>query len=154
VDIWSWLSVSLFLLFCAAGMMVMHVRTWRNILGRRPEEDELGFRRRQFRRRMQSSAMLGLLAVAIFVGQLIESPVWELVFWGAALLLVIWVGLLAAGDILATKHHFSRIRRNHLIEQAKLQAELRRIQDLRRNGQGQKKRHPSSDKDKGLGAGE
>jgi len=154
VDIWSSLAVSLFLLFCALGMMVMHVRGWRSVQAQGPEEDELGFRRRQFRRRMQSSAMLGLLAVAIFAGQLIKSPALAIAFWGATLLLLVWVGLLAVGDILATKYHFGRVRRNYRIEQAKLEAELHRIRDLRRNGKGQKKGRRRGGKGNGPASGQ
>ena len=153
MDIWSSLAVSLFLLCCALGMMVMHARSWRSAQARGPEEAELNFRRRQFRRRMQSSAMLGLLAVAVFVGQLIKTPALAVVFWAATLLLLVWVGLLAVGDILATKFHFGRMRRDYLIEQAKLEAELRRIRDLRRNGKGRKKGRSSS-KDKELPGGQ
>ena len=118
--------------------MTSHVRTWRRVRQRGLEADDYDYRRRQYRRRMQTSAMLGLLAVAILVGQLaalrIESRIFVFVYWGGVLLVVGWVGLLAVVDMLATKHHFGRLRQTYLVEQAKLQAELRRIRAARGNG--------------------
>ena len=142
VDIWTSALFSLFLLLCAAGLLTSHVRTWRRLQQQGLEPDDLDYRRRQFRRRMQTSAMLGLLAVALFVGQLatsrVESKLFVFGYWGGVLLVVGWVGLLSVADILATKHHFGRLRQTYLVEQAKLHAELRRIQATRGNGEAKK----------------
>ena len=52
---------------------------------------------------MQSSVMLGLLAVAIFVGQWIDSPplapLVVVLFWAGTLVILMWVALLALADI-------------------------------------------------------
>lgn len=131
--------------------MTSHVRTWRRLRQQELGPDDYDYRRRQYRRRMQTSAMLGLLAVAILVGQLIalriESRVLLLSYWGGVLLVVGWVGLLAVVDMLATKHHFSRLRQGYLVEQAKLQAELRRIRAARGNGKPSKRDHEPESKD-------
>lgn len=84
---------------------------------------------------MQTSAMLGLLAVALLVGPLLTGPLLLVLgFWAAVLLVVCWVGLLAAVDIWATRHHFSRLRHTYLVEEAKLHAEIRRLRAVRGNG--------------------
>jgi hypothetical protein len=141
----------LFLLLCAAGLMTLHVRTWRRARRQELQSDDLDYGRRQYRRRMQTSAMLGLLAVAIFVGQLvtarIESKLFVFGYWGGVLLLVVWVALLAVVDLLATKHHFSRMRHTYLVEHAKLQAELRRFQTSRGNGKAAKTEHAPETED-------
>jgi amino acid permease len=143
VDIWLSALVWLCLLLCATGLMLLHVRTWRRVRQQELPPDDLDYHRRQYRRRMQASAMLGLMAVAIFVGQLvvprIESRLLASAYWGAVLLMVGWVGLLAAADVLATKHHFTRLRQTYLIEQAKLHAEIRRMQATRGNGKAPKR---------------
>jgi hypothetical protein len=143
VDTWLSALVWLCLLLCAAGLMVLHVRTWRRVRQQEPKPDDLDYHRRQYRRRMQASAMLGLTAVAVWVGQLvisrIDSKLVGSAYWGAVLLMVGWVGLLAAADVLATKHHFTRLRQTYLVEQAKLHAELRRIQAARGNGKAPKR---------------
>jgi len=131
--------VSLALLLAAVGLMVWHARAWGRARADRAA-DELDFQRRRFRRRMQTSAMLGLLAVALFVGELltsrIQSPWFRLTYWSGVLLGVVWIGLLAAADVWASKYHYDRLRQSYLIEEAKLQAELRRIQAKRSNGKG------------------
>jgi cytochrome bd-type quinol oxidase subunit 2 len=111
--------------------MVAHVRTWRRAVGCAATREELDYRRRQYRRRMQTSAMLAVLAVALFVGEWLTGEIasrwFAIVYWLATLVVVGWVGLLALADVLATKIHYDRIRHGYVIERAKLEAELRRF---------------------------
>ncbi len=138
MDLWTIGLVSILLLGCAAALMFAHVRTWRHAVGAAETGEELNYRRRQFRRRMQTSAMLALLAVALFLGEwltgVVESRWFAIIYWLGVLAVVVWVGLLALADVLATKFHYDRIRRSHLIERAKLEAELRRIRRAQGNG--------------------
>ena len=94
---------------------------------------------------MQTSAMLGLLAVALFGGKLLTewmgSRLFFAVYWFGVILVVLWVALLAIVDMWATKHHFGRLRHHCLVEQAKLEAEVRRIQAVRGNGKAGKVFH-------------
>ncbi len=132
---WPSSLVSLFLLLCAVGMMAWHLRSWRRIGHAESDADELDYHYRQFRRRMQTSAMLGILAVGIFAGQWITGPPLLVgIFWSGVLLGVLWLALLALVDIWATRHHYNRLRQTNLVEQAKLQAQVRRIQATRGNG--------------------
>jgi fatty acid desaturase len=138
MDLWTTGLVSLLLLACAGALIVAHVRTWRHAIGCAPTREEFDYRRRQFRRRMQTSAMMAVLALALFVGQLltdmVESQWFAIVYWLAVLIVVGWVGLLAFADVLATKFHYDRIRHGYIVERAKLEAELRRIQSAQGNG--------------------
>jgi hypothetical protein len=138
MDIWSSLLISILLLLAALWLMYWHVRSWRKMQLADLSPDDLDFYRRQFRRRIQTSAMLGILAVMIFVGELltwwINSHVFFIFYWAAALLLVVWVALLAGADIWATQYHFGQLRQQCIIEQAKLHAEIRRVQSVRGNG--------------------
>jgi hypothetical protein len=118
-----------------------HIRAWR-ALGERASQmkpEELDFRRRQLRRRTQTSAMLGLVGIAMLVGRVLivwrAPPTLILVFWAGVVLLVLWLGLLAVADMVATRYYFSRLRQSYRIEQARLQAELRRMQRTRGNGE-------------------
>ncbi len=139
MDLWTAALVSLLLLGCAAALMVAHVRTWRHAIGCAATREELDYRRRQYRRRMQTSAMMAVLAIALFVGEwltgMVASRWFAIVYWAAALVLVGWVGLLALVDMLATKFHYDRVRHDYVLERAKLEAELRRIQHSQGNGQ-------------------
>ena len=138
MDIASVILVTAILFLAAIGLIVSHMRSWHAFQQAGLDEEEFDYRRRQFRRRMQTSAMLGLLAVAMLVGYLLtgwlNSGWFALIFWTAVMGVACWVGLLALVDIWATKHHFDRLRHHCAVEQAKLQAELRRIQAIRGNG--------------------
>jgi hypothetical protein len=133
------ITVSSLLLLAAGVMMLSHVRAWRAFQQEGLDPEEFDYRRRQFRRRMQTSAMLGLLAVSLPVG--IGLSIWlrsgwfALIFCAAAILLVCWVLLLALVDVWATKHHYGRLRHQCLVEKLKVEAEIRRVQAARGNGE-------------------
>ncbi len=138
MDLWTTSLVSFLLLACAVALMVAHVRTWRHAVGTASTREELQYRRRQFRRRMQTSAMLALLALALAIGEwltrAVESRWFAIIYWLATLLVVGWVALLALADVLSTKFHYDRVRHGYALERAKLEAELRRVQKARGNG--------------------
>jgi hypothetical protein len=141
VEIWSSALFALVLWTAAAWLMNSHLRDWREVLRKKDEleQEEFDFRRQQFRRRMQTSAMLGVVGTAMLAGGLLmliwPHPLVVTVFWGGVMLLVLWLGLLALADMAWTRFHFSRLKRNHLAEEARLQAELRRLKRTRGNGQ-------------------
>ncbi|MEN6459232.1 MAG: hypothetical protein ABFC63_09905 [Thermoguttaceae bacterium] len=124
-------------------MMLSHVRTWRAFQRGGPYAPDFDYRRRQFRRRMQTSAMLGILAVSLPIGvaltEWLRSGLFAFCYCLAAVLLVCWILLLAIVDIWATKRHFGRLGDKFLFEKLKLDAELRRAE---REG----KQPPSSNK--------
>ena len=112
-------------------MMISHVRAWRTSRQQPLDADELNYRRRQFRRRMQTSAMVGVLAVALSTGHFlafwIHSDWFELGFWGVTMLVACWLILLALVNLWATKRHFARQHDRGLVEQVRLAAEARRL---------------------------
>ena len=125
--------VALLLIVSSAALMVWHVRTWRRLRQEESSEREQDFRRRQFRRRMQTSAMLGVLGAAILVGQLllpvIHSRMFLVIYWSGVLVLVFWIALLAIADVVATSFYYSREKSEFVIQHAKLQAEARKARD-------------------------
>lgn len=141
MELWSSILVGLLLVVAAGWFVRWHVSAWR-ALGERASQldpEEIDFRRRQLRRRTQTSAMLGLVGIGMLVGRLLivwrAHPTLILLFWGGVVLLVLWLGLLAVADMVATRYYFSRLRRDYLVEQARLQAQLRRMERTRGNGQ-------------------
>ena len=135
---WSVAIFSALVMLSAAGLLGWHVRTWRTAQRTVTDAAELDFRRRQFRRRMQTSAMLGLLGPGVLIGRLLVTlrpePIVILIYWGVVLLVLIWISLLAIVDVWATRFHFGRVQEHLLLEQAKLRAELQRKQAVRGNG--------------------
>jgi hypothetical protein len=138
MDTYTVLLVSVLLLLASVGLLFSHVNSWQAAQRQSLDADEYDYRRRQFRRRMQTSAMLGLLAIAMPVGYVLtvwlRLDLFVFLFWTAMMALACWIALLALTDIWATKHHFGRLRHACLVEQAKLQAEIRRIQAVGGNG--------------------
>jgi len=149
MELWPSALVSVLLLTCAVVLLASHVRTWRRVRREEVAPAELDFRQRQFRRRMQTSAMMAVLAVAVFLGHwltiLTASRLFAVLFWSGILGLLVWLGLLALVDMLATKFHFDRLRQECLVEEARLHAQLRRMRAVRGNGQDNGQSHEDSE---------
>jgi hypothetical protein len=126
------------------------------VVGQRAREldpEEVDFRRRQARRRIQTSAMLGLVGIGMLIGRLLivwrAPPTLILLFWGGVVLLVLWLAVLAVADMVATRYYFSRLREKYLVEQARLQAQLRLMERTRagRQADGKPRSKPSGDQE-------
>ena len=70
----SSIVVSLVLCVSSAGLLVWHVRAWKRLQDAGIDPRERNFRHRQYRRRMQTSAMLGLLGAALHVAGRLPLP--------------------------------------------------------------------------------
>ena len=128
MPLWMSLSFPVFLLLASCAFIYWHIRSWREVSAQDLDSREMDYCWRQFRRRMQCSALLVVLAVMMIVGQWIKSPAIVVVlFWCGALLLLAWLTLLVLVDVIVTIHHFQNLRADCLVEQAKLKAEEKRI---------------------------
>ncbi len=119
--------IALALCVSSVGLIVWHIRAWRRLQNADIAPIERDFRRRQNRRRMQTSAMLGLLGVAIFVGQVLmtlDTPLFLAIYWSGVLLLLLWMAILAVADMAATSFYYRREKNDYLVEHARLQGEL------------------------------
>jgi len=115
---------ALFLIGLSAVLFLRHWQQWRN--RDRLDPRDADFFRRQLRRRVQTSAMIGMVGLAVLYGQTLSVSVGALAYWLVVVLVVLWIMLLALADVFATRMHLSRMRRDVLVEQACLEAELRR----------------------------
>jgi hypothetical protein len=115
--------------------MLMHWRVWSGFQRGESPQAEFDYRRRQFRRRMQASAMIGIVGLALFAGiafflgreslvPWVEDVVVILVYWFAVLLVTAWMFLLAFVDMWATRRYLTRICEDDLMEQTRLHADL------------------------------
>ena len=141
VDVWPSILFALLIVLASAWLMQTHVRTWQTVQRRAVELEprELDFRRRQFRRRTQTSALLGVIGLGVLVGKVLlivrAPPMLVLLFWCGVMLLAVWLGLLAVADAVSTQNYFGRLRQRYLVEEARLKAELKRIERTSGNGQ-------------------
>lgn len=127
------------------GLLISHLRTWRDKRRQLAAGDEYRYHRRRFLRRMQTSAMLTLAGLALFIGQLIPPHAWPslfVFFWCGVALLLAWVVVLALADAAATRAYLGRLERQRNAERAALEQELIR---LRRRGQNSKPPEPPAD---------
>lgn len=116
----------------SAFAIFWHRRAWRR-QEQRPDlsDEDRTFYHRQYRRRMQLSLMLGLCGAAVFVGTNVLSPKATprlfIVCWCAILLLLVWITLLAAGDLLAIRNQTRRDLQHISDQQHLLRAQLRAL---------------------------
>ena len=139
-DDW-YISASVGTAIVIAGLLLMrsHVRQW----SQQQDDPELDERQRRhlhwrYRRRMQASGLLTLIGIMIPVGD-IEAlfgaePVWFAVYWFVVIGLVIWVALLALGDLAVTRAH-SQVDLKRLEQmQRELEQELATLKSRSSNG--------------------
>jgi hypothetical protein len=141
------LIFGLFLLVISTVLVFAHLRVWRAEQSF-PEADEYReFAWRKFRRRMQASIMIGIAGVAILASAwLPDKPLVQLTYWAAVVILVAWIALLACADLLATRHYFGQAQLDHVVEHARLRAQLRRHQH-EGNGHDRVKSEPARRRD-------
>ncbi len=137
-DFWISTSVCLALVVTSVWLIRRHFRVWREMLVLGEVDPlELKYHRRQCRRRVQSSAMIGLVGLLILIGHFMRPPVSPLLaglFWIGVILLVGWTGLLALLDMLATRLFYAGARQTNAVEQVRLKAALRRAESVGGNG--------------------
>ena len=126
--------LSLFLLGVSAALILQHIRARKADSLQKTDKSARQFARSQYRRRMQASTLVGIVGIAVFVGHWVSEPVLALMYWGIILLVVMWILLLAAIDLLSSRAYFGRLQREQLVEEACLRADLRRAKAVRDNG--------------------
>ena len=80
----------------------------------------------------ETSAMLGLIAVGLCAGQLIDRgrfPTLFVLFWLGMLLVLGWMVILALGDLVLGRQRVARLTHERRIAEAQLNAELDRLRE-------------------------
>ncbi len=146
-DLWACGLFSLTIVAVAAGLCVWHVRVWRACVRGEADAAEFDFRRRQCRRRLQASVMLGLLGLSVSGGGVMMlfrlNPMAITLYWLAVFVLLGWLALLALADMVASKHYYSRVQDRYAVEQAQLKMVLRRLRAEGGNGRSASDASPS-----------
>jgi hypothetical protein len=138
---WTNLLFAAALLVASVVLIVTHYRSWRANCVHEDQAESIEFARRQFRRRMQASSLIGLVAVAIAASSWITGTLAIALYWSGVLLVVIWIGLLALADLLGSRVHYQRAEAEHRATHAALTAELKRLQHREGNGQPESRSH-------------
>lgn len=116
-----------FLVLVGVGLMIWHYANYQEDgAASATSASDRDFARRQYSRRMQTSAMIIVLGVAILIGRLVELQPWGIFYWIAVLLIVFWMGVLALADIIASQYHYGRKRDEERLNLIKMKADLAR----------------------------
>ena len=116
-------------LLVAAGavLMLWHRANLLQTRDEQPSERDEEFAWRRFRRRMQASGMMGVVGVAIILGQLPMSPLFALFYWSGVVLVVLWMMLLALADALNSFWHYQGDTKRQQQQRAALTAKLHKL---------------------------
>ena len=131
---WSYLVFAAFLLSASALLLWFHLRAWRSAQVEPLDEKAIDFRRRQFRRRMQASAMIGIVGIAVVASLAVTDAIMTAILWCFVLALVVWMLLLAFADMVSSYFYYNQIRAQHTAEHASLQAQLDKLRRPEGNG--------------------
>jgi hypothetical protein len=120
--------VSLVLIGLSAVLLDSHRRSWRAALADKSlSRGDMRFARSQYRRRTQSSGIIGVLGVAIGVYPLVpREPLPITLYLVAISAACMAIMMLAAIDAWATRQNFVRLRSEQLAGQVKLARDLAR----------------------------
>ena len=127
-----WTSLSICTVLVAASLWLIWAHWERSAAVEADESLENRQRdhlRRRYRRRIQTSTMLGVVGVAILGGRLFppdQGGAALIIYWSCVALLVLWMALLAMADIVSTRLYFGRLRRDVEVQRTVLEAQLRR----------------------------
>ena len=117
----------LFLVVISAALLWWHTNNWRVAKSRIEKDSDRLHAWRQFRRRVQASSMLGVVGVAVVLGQYIPISPMALIYWFIVVLVVLWIILLALADLVSTHLYLEEIRRDTIVEQTLLREEMRQL---------------------------
>ena len=131
---WSNLVFAAFLLATSAGLLGWHVLSWRGVLRLERDEREIAFLRRQYRRRVQASALIGLIGMAVAGGTWVPGPLPAALYWTGVFLAVLWLTLLALADMASSRAHYSKLHSQQLADNAVLKAQLDQLRRRHNNG--------------------
>lgn len=104
---WPTLLVSAAVVFGSLVLLAWHVKAWREADHGGLSERDYEFFRRQYRRRMQSSGMLGIIGLLILGHLWVRDNSMLALYWTGVLGLLVWTVLLAASDFAASRVHYA-----------------------------------------------
>lgn len=115
------------LLLLAIVLCVNHVRAYRmNDHGGLSDEDTIYFRR-QYIRRLQTSGLLGIVALMLLGEKLPLEPIVAAPYWLVVVALVIWIVALAMADWTESRWYWSRGVELTADQRARLKEEIERF---------------------------
>lgn len=125
---WSTILFAAALLALSAALIAWHVLAWRKADHGGLADADFRFYKNQFRRRMQTSALVGIVGLLALLDLWIADVTSRAFLWCVVLLLVLWTVILAVSDWLASRLHFDKQLSANAVEHALLQREIKKFQ--------------------------
>jgi hypothetical protein len=136
-------------------LVVWHVRSWHAVRDGQADDADRDFHWRRFRRRMQTSIMVGIVGLAVLGGQLLDfrrHPSVYVFYWTAVVLLLLWIILLALADLISSRRYLQRWNVERLVALARLRADAERARsEMARQRQREGNGHAPRDLPPGVG---
>jgi hypothetical protein len=120
----STIAVGTALLVAAGLLLARHLTVWRRADHGGLTDGDYEFHHRQYRRRMQTTGLLGIVGLLMLGSLWIADPLVGAVYWSGIAALVVWVALLALSDWLASRLYYGRLAAAHAVEHAAIKAEI------------------------------
>ena len=123
----NWLNApfAVLLISVSALMVLHHAGTWRRDKMRTLPGVERDFLHRRYRRRVQTSLVIGGLGLIVFGSSWITTPSAVITFWMAALFGVFLLVANAAFDWNDSRTHYGKQRDQIFAERAQLEIQMR-----------------------------
>lgn len=131
----DYVIVGSLLVALAVGLVVRHCSFWRSLNKEHLDDSEVQYFRRQFRRRVITSSLVGVIGVTFVVLYWIKSPVVFSIFLFGWLITIGWILLMALSDILSTRSFKSELRVSQIARRSELEAEIERLRNRQRTGE-------------------
>lgn len=125
-------GLSATLVTISLGLIIWHIRSWREADHGGLGEAEHSFHARRYRRRLQASAMVGVIGLLLLGELWLKDPRVMLLYWSGVVLLLVWLLLLAASDWLASRLHFRGQLNRLQQERSLLQADIDKLRRERK----------------------
>jgi len=127
------------LIAASALLIALHRRSLRDARRDGADSADGQFAHRQFRRRVTTSALLGLVGVAMIVGYWLPASIVSVYFWGVVMLVVLIIMILAVIDLLKTRRHYAELQQANRRRQGELESQIDQMRTARSNGHGKVK---------------
>jgi len=123
----TFLLLSAFAIGYAVWQSIVLAKSLRVLATQEQEKWDRVFKRRQHRRRIQISVLIGICGLCMFAGVHFSHETQKGFFalsWALAILFIFWTMILALVDAMSIRMHYKRIHNHNIAEETKYRYQL------------------------------
>lgn len=126
----------LVLVAVSGGLLLWNVLSGRHSARREQDESIRRYEQALMKRRLRTSAAVGLVGLALIGGAWIAAPLSAALYWLGILLAVLWITCVALADMVSARAFYQRMHAQQLAKNAALRTQIEQFR--RRQGNGRK----------------